>query len=77
MLLQQGPQVRMWRRQQRKVEAIVTQLSAGNYIFPPGQDGNMFSYYYDNWLSAWSSGHYLPAHMTSWPTERTLTLIPG
>jgi acyl-homoserine lactone acylase PvdQ len=49
---------------------------SGNYIFPPGQDGNMFSFYYDNWLTPWSKGQYLAAYMAQWPTDRTLTVEP-
>ncbi len=49
---------------------------SGNYIFPPGQDGNIFSFYYDNWLALWSSGQYLPAYMSDWQTDQTLTVEP-
>jgi acyl-homoserine lactone acylase PvdQ len=51
-------------------------LCAGNVIFPPGQDGNMFSFFYDNWLDPWSNGQYLPAFMSQWPTAQTLTVKP-
>lgn len=51
-------------------------ICAGNVIFPPGQDGNMFSFYYDNWLDPWSNGQYLPAFMSQWPTAQTLTVEP-
>jgi acyl-homoserine lactone acylase PvdQ len=49
---------------------------SGNYIFPPGQDGNIFSFYYDNWLATWSNGQYLPAYMSHWQTDQTLTVQP-
>ena len=55
---------------------IAASFGAGNFIFPPGQDGNMFSYYYDNWLDSWSKGQYLPAFMAQWPTTYTLTVMP-
>jgi acyl-homoserine lactone acylase PvdQ len=58
------------------VMLVVISPFSGNYIFPPGQDGNMFSFYYDNWLTPWSKGEYLAAHMAQWPTDRTLTVEP-
>ena len=49
---------------------------AGNYIFPPGQDGNIFSAYYDNWLEPWSNGQYLAAYMAQWPIGQSLVVQP-
>ena len=70
----QGQQVRVMVK--AMVTAMFMLLFAGNYIFPPGQDGNIFSYYYDNWLAPWSDGQYLPAFMSQWSTDSTLTVQP-
>ena len=46
------------------------------FIHPIGQSGNLFSHYYDNYLSLWKDGKYINMLTINYPIGKTTTLLP-
>jgi len=51
-------------------------LESSEFLNPLGQSGNEFSSLYDNLLSAWSDGNYIPMATATGKKAKTATFKP-